>query len=133
MNEEPYSTILEEINSTSSREVSGGRIKYMRRNGLLRSHQEDQSEDVENWRRMIPDDTDCKNKILRKLHSVLYSGHPGVQRTLARVRNGFYWKGQRGDVRIFVESCTVCQVEKSDHTLTCGHLQNTEIAKEKWQ
>ena len=79
MNEEPYSTILEEINSTSSREVSRGRLKYRRRNGLLCIHQEDQSEDVEYWRIVIPDDdTDCKNKILKELHSVPYSGHPGV-------------------------------------------------------
>ena len=82
---------------------------------------------------MIPDDTDCKNKILKELHSVPYSGHPGVQRTLARVRKGFYWKGQTGDVRIFVESCPICQVEKSDHTLTRGQLQSTEIPEEKWQ
>ena len=40
---------------------------------------------------------------------------------------------QTGDVRIFVESCPVCQVEKSDHTLTCDQLQSTEIPEEKWQ
>ena len=90
MNEEPYSTILEEMDSNSSREMSRGRMKYRRRNGLLCINQEDQSEDVEYWRVVIPDGTDCKNKILRGLHSVLYSGHPGVQRTLARVRKGFY-------------------------------------------
>ena len=70
MNEEPSSTILEEINSTSPREASRGRMKYRRRNGLLCIHQEDQSEDVEYWRIVIPDDTDCKNKILKELHSV---------------------------------------------------------------
>ena len=79
MSEEPYSTSLEEINSTGSREVSSGRIKYRRRNGLLCIHQEDQSEDVEYWRVVISDDIDSKNKILRGLHSVPYSGHPGVQ------------------------------------------------------
>ena len=118
MNEEPYSTILEEMDTSRSREVSRGRMKYRRRNGLLCIHQEDQSEDVEYWRVVILDDIDCKNKTLRELHSVPYSGQPGVQRTLARVRKGFYCKGQTGDVRIFVESCSVCQVEKSDHTLT---------------
>ena len=133
MNEEPYSTILEEMDTAGSREVNRGRMKYRRRNGLLCIHQEDQSEDVEYWHVVIPDDIDSKNKILQELHSVLYSGHPGVQRTLARVRKGFYWKGQTGDVRIFVESCPVCQVEKSDHTLTRGQLQRTEIPEEKWQ
>ena len=82
---------------------------------------------------MIPDDTDCENKILRELHYILYSGHLGVQRTLARVKKGFYWKGQTGDARIFVESWLVCQVEKSDHALMRGQLQKTEIPEEKWQ
>ena len=27
----------------------------------------------------------------------------------------------------------MCQIEKSDHTLMRGQLQNTEIPKEKWQ
>ena len=132
MNKEPYSTNLEEMDSTSSREMNRGRMKYRRRNGLLCINQEEQSEDVEYWHVVIPNDTDCKNKILRELHSVQYSGHPGVQRTLARARKGFYWKGQTGDVRILVESCPVCQIEKSDHTLTRGQLQNTEIPEEKW-
>ena len=121
-NEEPCSAILEAINNTSYREVSRGRMEYRRRNALLCIHQVDQSEDVEYWHIVIPDGTKCK-KMLRELHSIPYSGHPGVQRTLARVRRGLYWKGQTGDVRIFVKSCPVCQVENSDHTLTRGQLQ----------
>ena len=113
--------------------MSRGRMKYRKRNGLLCIHQEDQSEAVEYWRVVIPDDTNCKNKILKELHSVPFSRHPGVQITLARIGRGFYWKGQTGDVRIFVESCPVCQVEKSDHTLMRDHLQSTEIPEEKWQ
>ena len=133
MKEEPYSTILEQMDSTRSREVSRAKMKYRRRNGLLCTHQEDQSEHVEYWRAVIPDDTACKYKIVRDLHFVPSSGHPGVQRTLDRVRRGFYWKGQARDVRIFVESCPVCQVEKSEHTLTRGQLRSTEIPEGKWQ
>ena len=73
-------------------------------------------------------------KILSECHSVPgeYIAHPGVQRTLFRIRKVFYWKGQTGDVRSFVDSCPVCQVEKSDHTLSRGQLQSTEIPTEKW-
>ena len=65
MSEKPFSTIVEEINITGSREVSRGRMKYRKRNGLLCIHQEDQSEDVEYWRVVIPDNTDCKNTTLK--------------------------------------------------------------------
>ena len=37
------------------------------------------------------------------------------------------------DIREFVESCPICQTEKSDHTLTRGQLQNMNIPVEKWQ
>ena len=37
------------------------------------------------------------------------------------------------DIREFVESCPICQTEKSDRTLTRGHLQNMNIPVQKWQ
>ena len=95
MNEEPYSTIMEEMNNTSSREVSRGRMKYRRINGLLCIHQEDKSEDVEYWRIVIPDDTDCKNKILKELHSVQYSGHPGVRELWLELEGVFIGKDRQ--------------------------------------
>ena len=49
------------------------------------------------------------------------------------VRQTFFWKGQTRDVRAFVESCPVCQVEKSDHTLTKGQMQNPQLPEQKWQ
>ena len=48
-------------------------MKYRRTNGVLCIHQEDQLEDVEYWRIVTPDNTDCKNKILEELHPVPYS------------------------------------------------------------
>ena len=37
-----------------------------------------------------------------------------------------------GDFRSFVERCPVCQMEKSDHTLSKGKLQSTQIPETKW-
>ena len=37
-----------------------------------------------------------------------------------------------GDIQQFMENCTVCQMEKSDHTLAKGKLQSTHIPKTKW-
>ena len=38
---------------------------------------------------MIADGIDCKNKILRELHSIPYSGHPGFQRALVELERDF--------------------------------------------
>ena len=64
---------------------------------------------------------------MTELHAVPYSIHPGMQRTLQKVRRHFYWKGMTGDIRECVESCSICQVEKADHTLARGKLQSTSI------
>ena len=37
-----------------------------------------------------------------------------------------------GNIREFVESCPVCQTEKTHHTLSHGMLQSTAIPEKKW-
>ena len=37
------------------------------------------------------------------------------------------------DVRKFIESCPICQTERSDHTLTRGQLHNMNLRIEEWQ
>ena len=94
---------------------------------------EDQEDTVNYWRYVIPEDFELRRQIIKECHSVPFLNHPGVQRTLAKVKQTFYWKGQTIDVRSFVEACPVCQVEKSDHTLTRGKLQNPQLPEQKWQ
>ena len=81
---------------------------------------------------IIPDDVSTRNFVVTELHNIPYSLHSGVQRTLYKVRKHFFWKGVTGHIREFVESCPLCQVAKSDHTLHRGKLQSTNIPEKKW-
>ena len=72
-------------------------------------------------------------KDLNECYTVPYSAHPGVQRTLNKLRQKLFWKGQPNDVRDFVNSCLICQTEKSNHTLSKGQLQNPELPVRNWQ
>ena len=81
---------------------------------------------------VIPENFEIKKQIVWELHSIPYSAHPGIQRTIDEVRRSFYWKGILGDVRQFVENCPVCQMEKSDHIVAKGKLQSTQIPETKW-
>ena len=54
---------------------------------------------------LSPEDKGIKERIVEELHSTPYSAHPGIQRTIGRVRKSFYWKGMLVDVRQFVENC----------------------------
>ena len=68
-------------------------------------HVTGQPKDVQYWQVVVPDDLDVKSLLVSELHSVPYSVHPGVQRTISKVRRYFWWKGMAGDIREFVESC----------------------------
>ena len=96
-------------------------------------HVTGQPEDVPYWRTVVPDDLEVKALLVRELHSTPYAVHPGVQRTIGKVRRYFWWKGMTSDVREIVESCPICQLEKTDHTQRKGSLQSLAIPEAKWQ
>ena len=102
-------------------------------NSLLMVHDQKQDTSLDFWRIDVPEDKGIKEGIVEELHSTPYSAHPGIQRTIGRVRKSFYWKGMLGDVRQFVENCPVCQMEKSYHQLAKGKLTSTQIPEEKWK
>ena len=121
-NEILYRDILDEMESTERNEIKRGQEKFKVQKNLLLIHIAGQPEDLQYWRVVVPDDVGVKTQLVSELHSVPYSAHPGVQRTLGKVRRYFYWKGMAGDICEFVESCPTCQLEKSDHTLQKGSL-----------
>ena len=131
LKESPYKEILEEL-SEGRIEVQKNDEKYKMKRGMLVVHRKDQDVELDYWRTVIPDDIAVKNFVVTELHAVPYSLHPGVHRTLQKVRRHFYWKGMTGNVRQYVESCPICQTEKADHTLTRGKLQSTQIPDKKW-
>lgn len=130
--EYPYSEILTELQN--QREIERGNEKFRIQHGLLVRHQTGRTSDDESfWRIVVPDDQNIKFTIMNEMHSTPYAGHPGFQRTLAKIRKNFYWKGMTGDVQTYVLSCPACQLEKAEHTLVRGQLQPIQLPEEKWR
>ena len=116
LNDQPnYLFVILEEGKT---EVKRNEDVYKTRKGMLVVHQRNQNEELDFWRMIIPDDNAVKNFVITELHDIPYSLHPGIQRTIQKVRRHFFWKGMTGNIRGFVESCLVCQTEKTDHTLS---------------
>ena len=126
-----YSDIFVELDSGKKEVRRKGEVYEIKRD-LLVVHQEGQDSGVDYWRVILPDDVSTRNFVVTELHNIPYSLHPGVQRTLYKVGKHFFWKSMTGHIREFVESCPVCQVAKSDHTLHRGKLQSTNIPEKKW-
>ena len=85
-----------------------GEYKYRKKKGMLVIHRTGQDEGLDFWRIVVPENVESRNLIVEELHSVPYSIHPGINRTVNEVRKSFFWKGLTGHVREYVESCPTC-------------------------
>ena len=133
MNEDPYADILQQFQQDRQcREIEKSNKKYRLKKGSLVVHEADQKEDQLYWRVVIPDNQDIKTQLLKEIHCVPYSGHPGFTRTLEVTRRFFHWSHMTQEVRQFVLDCPVCQTEKGSHLRPAGKLMPLEIPQRKW-
>ncbi|KAJ8946223.1 hypothetical protein NQ318_013034 [Aromia moschata] len=62
------------------------------------------------------------HQVLEELHSSPSGGHFGVTRTLARVRDRFYWVNCRRDVEEWCKRCDLCSAKKGPNTRSRGKM-----------
>ena len=105
--ETPYDSIIERIESGVN-EVLQNEVKYKMKGNMLMAHQKEQNEESQYWRMVLPDSSEIRKLVIAELHAIPFMAHPGISRTVSKVRNSFMWKGMAGDIRAFVEACPVC-------------------------
>ena len=71
-------------------------------------------------RRQICVPSSMRRAILYSAHGLPISGHEGTRRTLARLRNHFWWKKMEKDVKHWVSSCLYCQRRKRSRPMRQG-------------
>ncbi|XP_058788145.1 uncharacterized protein LOC131662390 [Vicia villosa] len=81
----------------------------------------------------IPAIPEMRQHLLHEFHSTPSAGHSGTQPTLARLSSSFNWPGVYKDVKLFVESCSICQRNKYMPKRKQGLLQPLEIPKQVWE
>lgn len=57
-----------------------------------------------------------REKVLKACHDDRNSGHLGINKTLDRVRNKYYWHSINLGVRLHVQGCHSCNKNKKGHT-----------------
>lgn len=50
--------------------------------------------------------------VIWRYHDHILASHPGWKETYRAVRQRFYWKGMKNDVRLYVKSCHICACTK---------------------
>ncbi|KAM7313608.1 Transposon Ty3-I Gag-Pol polyprotein [Ixodes scapularis] len=74
------------------------------------------------WLLVIP--TDLREEIFQACHDDPTSGHLGYSRTLARIREKYYWPKLPKTVHLYTRSCHECQRRKKPPTRPAGLLQS---------
>ena len=65
---------------------------YKMSNRILLVHQTGQRTELDYWRIVVPDNKEIRDRVVQELHSIPYSAHPGIQRTIGKVRKSFSGK-----------------------------------------
>ncbi|GBG85784.1 hypothetical protein CBR_g40593 [Chara braunii] len=71
----------------------------------------------------VPSDPHLRIRLLGEFHDAPATGHFGVNRTIGRLREQFWWPGLLGDVTRYCESCEVCRRCKSRNHRPYGELR----------
>ena len=87
--EHPYSEYLNQLTG-GMRQVQVNDLTFKILNSLLVVHDQKQDANLDFWRIVVPEDEEIREHIIRELHSTPYSAHPGIQRTVGRIRKSFF-------------------------------------------
>jgi len=64
-----------------------------------------------------------RSEVLKQCHDGAAGGHLGVDKTLSKVRQRYYWPGMRDDIRDYCATCSVCAQHKSPKQKRRAKLQ----------
>ena len=67
--------------------------------------------------------------VIRNLHSSSSGGHMGVNRTVSRAREWFFWPQMQESVQLFIQNCPECNQIKDSHRLTKAPLQSIQVSE----
>ena len=75
--------------------------------------------------------TSQQTNLIKEVHDEAHeTAHAGGERTLASLRERFYWPTMRADVNNYVKTCDPCQKTKHSRAKTPGFLQPLAIPAE---
>ncbi|KAK7879248.1 hypothetical protein WMY93_033967 [Mugilogobius chulae] len=70
--------------------------------------------------------------VLQWGHSSRLTCHPGFHRTLAFIRQKFWWPSMHKDIRSFISACSTCARSKSSHQAPSGLLNPLPTPRRPW-
>lgn len=83
------------------------------------------------WRIVVP--KEGRLGVLRECHDNPKATHLGIQKTVDRVMERYYWPGLTGDVKKYVRECKTCKMSKTVNVRPSGLAGKYRKAHNPWQ
>jgi hypothetical protein len=96
---------------------------YLMNNELLYRYSPDPDRDAETCQLVIPKQE--QRNIISAYHDDAIAGHYGLEKTINRISNCYYWKGMRSQIETYIRNCLQCQRYKPSNQKPAGLLQTT--------
>ncbi|XP_055589797.1 uncharacterized protein LOC129741979 [Uranotaenia lowii] len=91
--------------------------------------QDDLTDHRFDWKIVVPEDH--KQDILTAAHDQFM--HQGAEKTLAKIRQQYYWPGMTKDVKSFIKKCQVCKEIKPPNTATTPLMGDMRTPTRPWE
>ena len=81
------------------------------------------------WQVYVPPNS--RRGIFQEVHAGVVGGHLGLEKTLSRIQERFFWPGMTKDVKLWCEVCEKCQRRKPPSKKKRAQMQ-VVVAEEPW-
>jgi hypothetical protein len=73
-----------------------------------------------------------RTKMIYENHDTPIAGHPGIERTYAKMHTHLYWPRMNSEIKRYISSCDTCQRVKASQLVKAGLLQPLPVPTERW-
>lgn len=109
--------------------IKSGRVLYHIRESRKRNETKSRGEIIDDSQLVIVDH-DEKKTVMRNLHAGLGGGHFGMNKTIEKVGERYWWPGFTNDVRDFVKKCSDCQFANASNRPATSTLHPISVNSE---
>lgn len=89
------------------------------------------SAETSNWKLWVP--SNLTSQAIKSAHNPSLSSHPGVSKTLEKLKRTYYWPKMGKETMEFVSNCTVCKESKAPNVTLRPPMGKQVSVERPWQ
>lgn len=98
--------------------------------GVVYKYVRDNATDF-SWKLVVP--KPLRPKILLKCHDSPTSSHGGINKTVTKIKNRYYWPGMTKQIKEYIKKCEVCQLNKPSNVILRGEMGKPKDPQLPWK